>query len=289
MKIILYKKGLVLVIIMLFVGVAIAPGIIASVNLSDITLPRISNNEIPNNDLVEITIQLGNTDHKVMLTLDQAMELEILIDSTKTRLDMATTIEETSIIFNDTVVSLYELGMLPEDMGIEEAQRLVNGMNQNPKFVKKLEQWFNRNQENLDDDQNFLCLISGYTDNTFISGTIGLISLFLLAKLCLFLTDTINLPLLSQLMFMILGASEIFLFFFWLLNPIPFLYTISFGEARGLFFIPAHGWIHTGGLNGLKNWNGSFFGEVDGFTGIKIFYSPDIYFYMGAALWVKID
>jgi hypothetical protein len=63
-------------------------------------------------------------------------------------------------------------------------------------------------------------------------------------------------------------------------------------------YYPADGWVHTDGLNGVKTWNGSFYGNiysiliiplhvyyggVTGFTGIKI-----NNFFQGSALWVKI-
>lgn len=58
----LWKKGLVLGIILLFVGVAIAPGITAAIHLSDATSTKIPESENLNNDLVEITIQICKVD-----------------------------------------------------------------------------------------------------------------------------------------------------------------------------------------------------------------------------------
>jgi len=285
----LFRKGILLGIICLFVGIAIQPGIIADdVIKSD------------NSELVEIIIQIcgrdGTKDHTVMLSEEQAAKLEVLINRTKTKLDAAETMEETSAIFNDAVVSLYELGVLPEGMSIEEAKRLVNGMDQNPRVVNKLEHWFFRNQEKRETFDNFLCLIAGRTDWTTFVGPLfipllilGLIigtPLVLLDVLLFRLFETfIFIPILFPLFFGIGGLC----LSIWQLNPIAFGHIIKLG-TKGMFGfpIPALGWIYTIGFNGIKSWD-SFYGGVLGFTGIKICYPPigDMtHFYMGAALMV---
>ncbi len=285
----LWKKGLVLGIIILFVGIAIQPGIIADDSI-----------EYDNSELVEITIQIcksnGANEHTVMLSQEQAEELESIINSTKIKLDAAKTMGETSAIFNDAVVSLYELGVLPDGMSIEDAKRLVNGMEQNLRIVKKLERWFSRNQKNLDDNENILCLIAGHTDLTWfigpllfpslILGVIIGIPLVLLDGLIFRLFDTsIFIPILFQLL---VGIASLYLLI-WQLNPIAFGHLIKLGsEGIWGWSIPVSGWIYTIGLNGIKNWN-SFYGGVLGFTGIKIWYPPkegSTHFYLGAALMI---
>ena len=304
MKKSLYKKDLVFGIIALFVGVVLAPAITAIVPLSDITSPRISENKELSNDLVEITVQVGNKDHKVMLTPDQANELENLIDRTKTQLDTATTIEETSCIFNDTVVSLFDLSMLPDGLSIEEVQQLVNGMELDSRIIKKLGGLFKINQGTLDVEQNFLCLISGQTYNSNILRRHIVVALiFSLIPLFAILGE-------------LLGEPALFLLpiYYSLYKPIAFGSRISFGHyGKGSFGwrkTPAHGWLHSIGLNGIKKWNGSFYGKIPipygllislalqsffytgitGFTGINIQTDQQNNedFYLGAALWVNI-
>lgn len=304
MKKSLYKKGLIFGIIALFVGVSIAQGIPTKVNLFDAVSTRISENKGLNDDLVEISVQVGNTNHKSMLTSDQAKELENLIDRTKTQLNKATTMEKTSSIFNDTVVSLFNLGMLPEDLSIEEAQRLVNGIELDPKIIKKLEGLFNINQGTLDVDQNFLCLVFGQTYNSnILRRYIAVALIFSLIPLFAIFGE-------------LLGKQGLFLFpiYYSLYKPIAFGSRISFGKyGKGSFGwrkTPARGWLHSIGLNGIKKWNGSFYGKIPipygliislalqsffytgiiGFSGINIQTDQQNNedFYLGAALWVNI-
>ncbi len=286
----LWKKGLVLGIIILFVGIAVQPGIIADDSFESV-----------NSELVEITIQIcngnGANDITVMLTEEQVKELESIISSTKTKLDAAKTMEETSAIFNDAAVSLYELGVLPEGMSIEDAQRLVNGIGKNPWIVKILERWFSRNQEEKETVENFLCLIAGHTDETWFVGPSFILKLIIWGPL---------LPLIILLNILfgteIPDIDELFQLFFdrglisliWQYNPLAFGHTILLGYYSTDYWPPgwvhAEGWIYTIGLKGIKSWN-SFGGSVLGFTGIKICYPPiedRTHFYMGAALRVKI-
>ena len=278
------KNGLVLVVIFLFVGVAVQPSI------ADVSI------ESDNSELVEITIQIcngnGANDHTVMLTQEQAEELEKIINRTKTKLDAAETMEETSVIFNETVFSLYEFGVLPDGMSIEDAKRLVNGKEQNQRIANKLERWFSRNQEKKETVENFLCLIAGHTNKTYFTGPLS-IPLIILYIIIAIIDVNIDMPLVLNLPFVFLYGLS---FLTWQFNPLAFGHMISFGEVEDgtpwfpPISIPAKGWIYTIGLNGIKNWN-SFIGRVLGFTGIKICLSlrTSIYqthFYLGAALMV---
>lgn len=297
----LFRKGFVLGIIVLFIGVAIAPGIIATVDLSDIASLRTSENNNLNNKLVEITVEVGNGEHKVMLTPDQAEELKNLISRTKTRLDAAKTKEETSAIFNDTVVSLFDFGILPEDMSIEDTKHLVNGMEQNPRIVNKLERWFNRNQVNEEAIDNFLCLIAGNTDKTLFIGPSLIPSLFLTIVTAvsidlldvflsiLFISGLFNSSFFKPIninwgiLFLLFGGLN---FITWQINPLALGHMVILG-GRGPFgmHLPAEGWINTIGLKGIKILN-EFYGGILGFTGIKICFplKDRTHFYMGAAL-----
>ena len=58
----LFRKSLVVEIIVLIIGVAIASGITAAVHLSDITSTKISESENINNNQVEITTQICRVD-----------------------------------------------------------------------------------------------------------------------------------------------------------------------------------------------------------------------------------
>ncbi len=289
------KKIVGIFVIILFLGVAFAPSIYAS--------REIVETSGLNSDLVEITIEVGNREHTVMLTSDQALELENLIDQTQTRLDIATTMEETAQIFDETVVSLFELGLLPKDMSIREVQSLVKGDSHFSKLTKILISKDSNNHESLDDKENRFCLIAGHTVFT------GFYPLVLLPLLLL--------PYGSVVKFLIRNLEVLF----GVIILLKYFCPIDFSDFIGLGWtflepkpIPAIGWIHTIGLNGIKSWNGRFYGDIQfpnyswghswgnvtemfigvlGFTGIKILEEcalpfPSEYFYLGAARRIKI-
>jgi len=291
----LFRKGFVLGIFVLFVGIAVQPGIIAADSIKS-----------DNSEMVEITIQICKgdeaEDHNVILSQKQAEELESLINRTKAKLDAVETLEETSAIFNDAVVSLYELGVLPEGMSIEEAKRLVNGMDQNPNVINKLEQWFFRNQEKIETFDNFLCLIAGHTDRTFFIGPSLIPSLFLtiitavsielldILLSILFISGLFNSSFFNPIqinwfiLFMLFGGLNLLT---WQFIPLAIGHIIKLGGKGGFGMqIPAEGWINTIGLKGIKIWN-EFYGWILGFIGIKICFSFKedwTQFYMGATL-----
>ena len=281
-----WKQGVVLIVIMLFLGVAFAPGITASREI-------VETNEL-NSDLVEFTVMVGNRDYSILLTPDQAAELDNLIDQTKTRLDAATTMEKTAQIFDETVVSLYDLGVLPKDMSIREAQRLVKGNNRFSRLGKVLNHLSGNNLQILY-DENIFCLVAGETSMTSFY------------------------PLYSRLLFhmihnsdnFLVGYSCILLFFllcplviFWKLSPVVIGNIATLGVTSGLVSGPSRGWVRTIGLSGIKNWDGKFkgtipllfgFGEgscigILGFTGISIYPNVDSSkcFYLGFARQVKL-
>jgi hypothetical protein len=287
---------------MLFIGVAFAPGITASVNITD-----------HNNNLVEITVEVDNREHKIILTPDQAEELENLIERTKTRLDAAGTREETSRIFDETVISLYELGVLPDDRSIEKIQQLVSGRSQFNEVCRIFDNQYINKLDIFDNKTNLLCLIAGNVEDTFFRGRpiflfmlmdsiyknfqgqvpypFGVVFTYLAALIAHFFAD--GYPGTYQKI-----KSKV---------PISLLDVISIGEYwdDDEQFYPTNGVVHTVGLNGLKSWDGAIYGHfpgrftfpggpfflcpgVIGFTGIKINLEYNDHFFFGFALLVKI-
>ena len=147
------RKVFVVSVLVLLTSVAFVPSITASRDI-------VESDEFKSN-LVEITVEVGNREHSVLLTPDRAFELENLIARTKNRLEAAVTMEETAQIFDKTVVSLYEQGMLPANMNIEAVQRLVKGKNQLFRIGNVLDGFGSRSIGMIDDDENRFCLISG--------------------------------------------------------------------------------------------------------------------------------
>jgi len=298
------KNGLVVGVILLFIGVAFQPVIIADVS-----------NNSEDSDLLEITVEIYELNrvqgYTVMLTQEQAEELELLINNTKAELDAVDNLDETETIFKETVLSLNELGLITNGMNVEKVQRLVTGEEQNSRIVKLLEKYNSKNQKSLDKNENTLCLISGDTINTIFAGSIPILILLrffvFTARINMFFGWLSNFPeLWDRLSPYLDKIVEIFFsprFSFWLflgasINFLPikfgaFIYygwlTISFDPWYPSELIPAEGWVFTIGLSGKQQWIGDFFGHVVGFTGIKIIRGFLDFFYLGAALQVKIE
>lgn len=293
------SKALVVGVIVLFLGVAVQPAF-AEVSIKS-----------DNSELVEITVEFYEIDktynHTVLLTKEQVKELENLINDFEIQLDNADSKIETKAIFKDTIRSLNALGILPKDMSIDKAQQLVTGEEHNPKMVKLLERWINKNPKSLGSNRNALCLIAGRTNQTQFFGPI--------ATLLSFVFLPYSIPYVGLL----------FLFIFAILVEFFNIFPLAYGHRIGIGgvyydddegWLPAEGWVTTLGLLGIKSWKGSFYGHilpileliipivgalgypgVFGFIGIKIItgikdYIKDYlrvpHFYFGTALWVNI-
>ncbi len=126
------KKGLVVSVILLFIGVSITPSINQSVVKAS-----------TDDNLVEVTTQAcgikgyGNT--TVKLTREQYQNLEQYLVEFKARLNQTSTREEAVPIYKDAVVELDKYGLLPKGMSVELAQKLMTGKKVYPlyKFTEK--------------------------------------------------------------------------------------------------------------------------------------------------------
>ena len=278
------RIGIVFGIIILFFGVGIQP------TLAELSI------DPDESELVEFTVQVCDSKHNVVLSSKQAEELDILIDNTKARLNMATTIEETSQIFDKTVVSLYDLGMLPDGMSVEDAQRLVNGHHRVSRMDKILDGLSGSNLGLLDDDENLFCLVAGETSMTLFWPLSWRLALQMSelpydwAQLfVIFFFSFMRIPLLLMLL--------------WMLSPVVFGNMVTLGAPD---MGTCRGWVRTIGLNGIKNWNGSFKGIIPfphwmgygyhcfgirGFNGISIYTNLNgaDCFYLGSAIQVKLE
>ena len=315
------KKILVVGIIFLFIGIAIAPSV-ASIEFSK--------DKNTNNDLVEITLQLCKTsgveDHKMFITQEQDEELDRLIESFKANLNNAETREETIEIYNDMVVSLDKLGILPEGTNCKEVQQLVTGensisnpekMKSNKHFNQAFEKLKNKNP-GLFENMNMFCLITGETTNTevYSLGTFlsGLHALFLGVRIYLFwvyyekVLKTYN-STIFRFLYYSSQLRELSVLFWGIvciksLNfPFKLGARMSFGSLEfsnppipPVIPHPAKGWVNTIGLTGKRIWDGSFYGQlafffpilwgITGFTGLRI---KENNFFQGVALLVKLD
>ena len=285
------KKILVVSIILLFIGIAVAP----SINQSVVTASQ-------EDDLVEVTTQAcgiqeyGNT--TVKLTREQYQDLEQYLVEFRARLNQTTTREEAIPIFKDAVVELDRYGLLPKGMSVERAQKLVMGeykVFQNRDILNKC---YNINKRTLDANTNILCLFAGQTDNTFVISfmlRLLLIPLIILVSIQEFFSDLPIFYAFSTVLFQLLG-------FILTSSPIGFNQWISYGHLDAFpfgEFIPARGWVYTNGFNGIKTWEDSFGGGFDGplfhfgtfgFTGISLVLPLKGERYcLGTALIVKLN
>jgi hypothetical protein len=243
------RKCLAVGIILLFIGVAVAPSINSSVvKTSD--------------DLVEVTSQAcgiqgfgGNT--TVKLTKEQYQDLQNYLVDFRARLNQTATREEAVPLFKDAVVELNKYGLLPMGINVEKAQRLVtigHRMQIAPNIVKK----FAQNSINYD------CLFTAILTNT------GEINIWerLSEWASQFAPNPYTPSLLSAIFFLISYVK-----------PLRFNNEIDvYGSLNATFFFSI-------GFGGIKN-GPMYISKVLGFTGLKIILGTDN-FYLGFALNIQ--
>jgi len=295
------KKLLVVGVIVLFLGLAIAPSINANISKASV-----------DSELVEFTTEVcglnGVTPNTVLLSKEDAEEVEQLFDSIRERLNATETREESEEIFKEVVVELDKYGLLGS-LSVKQAQRLVIGGYQDARAMKISERIFSRLQKN---NSNYLCLIAGATNGTNFDSQLelfcGRISV-LVSFVGPILFD--KFPLYT---FFILGYFLLNIFNS--VNPVAITSRINLGGEKGGGWNPefvefyAHGWIITMGLLGTHRYDGKILGAIPlygtgtlfegylytfspgllGFTGLHIYNLIQAkHFYLGSALWVNFE
>ncbi|UCD12974.1 MAG: hypothetical protein JSW60_05250 [Thermoplasmatales archaeon] len=154
------KKIIVVVIILLFISVAIAPSINANIG----------------KDMVEFTTEvcgLNGGKQTVKLTQEEAEEVEALFNSIRERLNTTETREETEEIFKEAVVELDKYGLLG-GLSVKQAQKLVTGGNLNSKKLRLIVELLTRDIPKWwENDSNNFCLVCGRTTRTCFLGMIS--------------------------------------------------------------------------------------------------------------------
>jgi hypothetical protein len=243
------RRWLAIGIILLFVGVTIAP----TINFNTVKAST-------NDDLVEVTTQAcgitGFGDTTVKLTREQHQDLEQYLAEFRARLNQTTTREEAVPIFKEAVVELDKYGLLPKGMSVERAQRLVTFMCSNQKTGEVFKRLIGGKQDIK--SINMFCLVSGKATRVRSFGAFY--------------------PL--RLRLSVLGNSfSDFWMFTWAISELLlelrsiFFPLYLFGEfsiGRGYQYIqggnheyyPSVGTILSTGLLGFKNYTGELYGQI---------------------------
>jgi hypothetical protein len=143
------KKILVIGIILLFIGVAVAPSINQSVVIAS-----------TDDDLVEVTTQScginGYENTTVKLTREQYQNLKGYLVEFSARLNQTTAREEAIPIFKNAVVELDTYGLLPKGMSVENELRFLSLINQGLENIEKLHIFSKLSQAHL---HNVFCFV----------------------------------------------------------------------------------------------------------------------------------
>jgi hypothetical protein len=268
------KKGLVVSVILLFIGVAVAPSI-------NFTVVKASDDT----DLVEVTTQacgingFGNT--TVKLTKQQYQNLEQYLVDFRARLNKTTTREEAVPIFKEAVVELNKYGLLPKGMSVERVQKLVT-TNQAHPDVEKL---MNSPKLSLShfEFNNVFCLLSMLSvvpgsDVTFGLLTLPSVILFMIFTMGMFHFNNLELAMLVAIPLLLSAIVGIPSLIFNLLSPLLLWAVVIINSGyQGLSL----------GLKGLQPINQNFQFLI-GFKGLRIWLPISQYdrisFYLGQAL-----
>jgi hypothetical protein len=298
----------------ILLSVAFAP----LTNAENYKTVRVENNDkynLSNNDeKVKISVEFCNRysfkEHEVFLNSDQINHLNFLIDDFNKELEEADTLDENIELYKDMIDSLDSLGLIPKNLGKEKAKKFVTKNN----YYKAVLERTKKQPKFLDENENIFCLISGNSErgsriegpvSNFIKHLIDLLEkfgnnreIYLLALLWIAL-DIITL-------FPVVEFGH---------NIIPFraYENIGFGgyyfeKDYSKIYFSSIAKVNTFGLNGKIQWDGELKGKlpvlpiydifntyytgVVGFSGIRITIDKDPgldSFFLGTALWVKID
>jgi len=279
----LLKKNLAITVVILFIDVAFAPSL--SADIDTVTESK---------EFLEISVDIygpyGTDSHKVSLSEEDVDRIDALFDEIKNRLDNATTRGETADIFNDVVVSLDKLDLL-RNLIVEEAQQLVTGRFHDKPPISILDNLYSKHLDVFDDNHNFLCLIAGETNRTIIPGVLftanylSSLAFASLSYLCYvngltFLEGIFNM----LLMTFFIPASLLFRMSVIFSLPLCVGSFVTFGYRTSdpvqNHYYPSEGWVWTNGLNGIKEWNGTFVGDIWFFNS---YYPPEVTkYYVGA-------
>jgi hypothetical protein len=241
------RKWLVVGIILLFVGVTIAP-------IITFNTVKASTDD----DLVEVTTQAcgiqGYGDTNVKLTKEQYQNLEQYLVEFRTKLNLTSTREKAISLFGETLLELDMYGLLPNGMSTIQAQRFITMGNQ-------IQQVTHLIKKSIGAAINVFCLFTAISDNV-VDFNVWVVSATMLSQVIHYDSPFILLVYL--------------LFFIGFVKPLRFLNVLTVdggGEFSFYFSLGLKG--VDAGLDGINT--------VIGFTGLKITLNAHNAFYLGVA------
>ena len=224
---------------------------------------------------------------------------EIVYSSFEERLESAKKPDKKAIIINQAIEFLDQLNILPLGVNPDDAQQILT--NRETKTIDEGDSM--PGDINFGTDENYLCLTAGVPRVSRFYNSVEILFNFLY-ELYLKLIEWAeennffeNSPFDREFFEQIPDDIAYLFQLFSIHLHMPLGHLIGFGNGDKS---PAIGWVHTVGLNGIKKWDGSFYGQITPFenldpeiknigtvcfTGIKII-PYDLY--IGAALWVKL-
>ena len=299
------KKILAMSIILLFLGVAVAP----SINTSIVKASQ-------EDEFIEVTTQAcgitGFKDTTVKLTREQYQDLQQYLVEFRARLNQTSTRGEAVPLFKEAVVELDKYGLLPEGMSVRQAQEIVTFSSRRVSLPGALRGGRMLYGSSVNDRRNLFCLVAGHTNHTWFE-TAG-------ARLSMIISEILysyDVRLLSGALFYI----SLYWYVLCNINPLNVLNIIYVGcqDPNMNIEYPASGWVTSIGVFGIQKNRGSMTGAlpiqgtywpfnvpeapivlgypaVVGFSGFKIgsmslplhLCTGGDYDYLGSAVWVRI-
>jgi len=270
------KKGLAVAVILLFIGLAVAPTINADI-------------ESIENESVNLTIESCGTSNSksktVQMTKEQVEQLDAIFYNLEEKLNYVKTKEESIPIFDEALFELDKLDLLPDGMSLEEARKLVIGNYNQKRVLNILDTVIKQNNEYFGEDENMFCLIAGRVFDVYFS-TLWFLYWY-------------------NLMYDSSGGG-FWPFTFGLMLVGAIISSLTLINIVGLIYFAdqTNGTIITAGLLGIKTWNGGLTGilpewlnnfypdlAVSGFSGIRFLSLQDDTptYFIGTALRVGIQ
>ena len=260
------KKLLSIGIILLFFGLAVFP----SINANNIQ------NSI-NDDLIEVNVEVsginGFKPNTVKLTRQQYDKVKNIFREVQTKLESTEKMIDAIPIYYNAVIELNNYGLLPDEMNVETAQKLVTGGYKD----KESTNFF---RETSDTNQNYLCFLVGTIFDPF---NVDYVSFLLLAVLLM----SLPLTAVGFILAFLLGIPNIAFYFLAIALtkavefPLAFMTIMRLKESES-------GLIATLGLNGFLMTEGDMNGIIAGFTGIKI-WDTHLLNLLGFSLYTNLE